>query len=324
MGWEEAYEHKIALWKFWNSIGGRTFGTYFGESMARKNPHMDNQDPYLSRVHSVEATKLMLADPIWVDPDMMDIWEAAVQVPEDRSFQPEPLLHEDLLVHQGFVYLPRPMYTIDSNGLKIAYRAIAWSVMGLPDDDGRYNGIALSIYSHRHDKDDYSGVEEIGEDLVRGLDLRLAHVTPWPFGESFDRLVPNVSVGDSNYAPDAARKAWSGLWIEIQALFRLMNQRISVVSETQAPRATRRRAKHAGLDDESLVKLVKLRRAKSKASEDTREVEWKNRWLVDGHWRDQWYPSLNVHRQIWISSYVKGPEDKELKVKPIKAYTLVR
>ena len=44
-------------------------------------------------------------------------------------------------------------------------------------------------------------------------------------------------------------------------------------------------------------------------------VNWTHRWLVDGFWRSQWFPSLGRHRQIWISPYVKGPEDLPLVIK---------
>jgi len=37
-------------------------------------------------------------------------------------------------------------------------------------------------------------------------------------------------------------------------------------------------------------------------------------------WHDQWYPSEQIHRQIWISPYVKGPEDKPLIVRPRRVY----
>lgn len=39
---------------------------------------------------------------------------------------------------------------------------------------------------------------------------------------------------------------------------------------------------------------------------------WKQRWLVRGHYRAQWYPSLKAHRVIWIAPYLKGPEDAPL------------
>lgn len=41
---------------------------------------------------------------------------------------------------------------------------------------------------------------------------------------------------------------------------------------------------------------------------------WKQRWLVRGHLRAQWYPSLKSHKIIWIAPYLKGPDDAPLKV----------
>lgn len=41
-------------------------------------------------------------------------------------------------------------------------------------------------------------------------------------------------------------------------------------------------------------------------------TEWNHRWIVRGHWRNQWYPSTQVHRPKYVPSYVKGPEDKPL------------
>lgn len=45
------------------------------------------------------------------------------------------------------------------------------------------------------------------------------------------------------------------------------------------------------------------------------EVEWSHRWLVRGHWRQQWYASEGVHRAIYINPHIKGPEDKPLIVR---------
>lgn len=44
--------------------------------------------------------------------------------------------------------------------------------------------------------------------------------------------------------------------------------------------------------------------------------DWSHRWLVSGHWRNQWYPSEGVHRPIWIDAFVKGPSDAPLLVRP--------
>lgn len=40
---------------------------------------------------------------------------------------------------------------------------------------------------------------------------------------------------------------------------------------------------------------------------------WKQRWLVRGHYRAQWYPSTRSHKVIWVAPYVKGPEDAPFK-----------
>lgn len=48
---------------------------------------------------------------------------------------------------------------------------------------------------------------------------------------------------------------------------------------------------------------------------------WKQRWLVRGHYRAQWYPSTKSHKVIWVAPYLKGPEDAPFK-QPI--YSVVR
>jgi hypothetical protein len=39
---------------------------------------------------------------------------------------------------------------------------------------------------------------------------------------------------------------------------------------------------------------------------------YRHRWYVRGHWRNQWYPSRDEHRPIWIPSYIKGPDGAPL------------
>lgn len=70
--------------------------------------------------------------------------------------------------------------------------------------------------------------------------------------------------------------------------------------------------------------VVRLRRPRSAPSDEERDVNWAHRWIVSGHWRNQWFPSLKTHRQVWIGSYVKGPEDKPLLLRRGRAFELVR
>ncbi|WP_158170858.1 hypothetical protein [Rhodococcus sp. JT-3] len=57
-------------------------------------------------------------------------------------------------------------------------------------------------------------------------------------------------------------------------------------------------------------------RPRSKAkSESSPQRHYSHRWVVRGHWRKQWYPSLNRHIPIWITEYIAGPEDSPIRVR---------
>jgi hypothetical protein len=84
---------------------------------------------------------------------------------------------------------------------------------------------------------------------------------------------------------------------------------VSTVEE-HPPRPERRRASRAGKQLPS-VRIVVLRKRERETPEALDQpVEWSCRWLVRGHWRNQWYPSARVHRPVWIAGYLKGSSDK--------------
>ena len=51
------------------------------------------------------------------------------------------------------------------------------------------------------------------------------------------------------------------------------------------------------------------------------ERDWHFRWMVRGHHRAQWYPSLNAHKVVWIAPHLKGPAEAPLKP---QLYAVVR
>ena len=50
-------------------------------------------------------------------------------------------------------------------------------------------------------------------------------------------------------------------------------------------------------------------------------LEYNFRWMVSGHWRNQWYATEEKHKLKWIDAYIKGPEEKPLKT---TIYNVVR
>lgn len=94
------------------------------------------------------------------------------------------------------------------------------------------------------------------------------------------------------------------------AAFQLAAQtNLAEVEPEPLAKPERRRTERAGLPPRE-VRVYRLRRsiAGERDSEDPGAgTEWRHRWVVRGHWRNHWYPSLKDHRPLWVAPYVKGP-----------------
>ena len=102
-----------------------------------------------------------------------------------------------------------------------------------------------------------------------------------------------------------------------------------VLQSTPRPvdRAARRRVMHSQPEREPVVNVIELRRRSphaTSAAQESMDVEWSHQWLVRGHWRRQWYPKREMHQMIYITPYVKGPEDKPLKQPRATVFAVVR
>jgi len=95
----------------------------------------------------------------------------------------------------------------------------------------------------------------------------------------------------------------------------LMSQRLAETTEHRTSPLARSMAARKNLKLDAYLKVVTLRRKHLEPQHETehRPVDWSCRWLVHHHWRNQWYPSEQIHRQIFIDPYTKGPEDKPFK-----------
>lgn len=105
-----------------------------------------------------------------------------------------------------------------------------------------------------------------------------------------------------------------------------LEQRILIAPKHRAERHARKRLERQGYPHEPLIRVVELRRKQSRPdhSDEHDPVEWSCQWVVSGHWRNQWYPSMNDYQPRWIMPYVKGPEDRPLKPPRAKVFAVVR
>ena len=166
----------------------------------------------------------------------------------------------------------------------------------------------------------YTNMDEVADEL-RAIHWNSAEVVV-PFLNWGGDLVfglPTALVGGP-WEDDKADRARQFLARLTKSCWALMQQRIATTEAVRPDRHARRRLGRLGVppEVEPVVQVITLRKPAG-ASRDTNEehayVDWSHRWLVDGHWRNQWVPSKAEHRLTWIAPYVKGPEDKPLIVK---------
>lgn len=157
---------------------------------------------------------------------------------------------------------------------------------------------------------------------------------PW----SHPVLRPAVSLAQriEEFEDDAEAKADGGTYWETRpsanhelAWFyvaqHLMAQKVATTLRVRPDRATRRRAEaqRHPIEEVKVVTLRRLEAARERAGQ-TENVDWKWHWEVTGHWRSQYYPSENRHKDVWISWYLKGPLDKPRKPATTKIWVARR
>jgi hypothetical protein len=147
-------------------------------------------------------------------------------------------------------------------------------------------------------------------DTYKGRFPQLLAVIPWPWGAVYS---------------DNKLGQWYQVAKPLQTLWRLMQQTISMSTSERASRGVTKRALRVDYTAKNIT-VIRLRRPKAIKDDDAEPhlVDWSHRWYVGGHWRNQFYPSLNAHRQIWINPYIKGPEEKPLELRKMRVFELVR
>lgn len=106
----------------------------------------------------------------------------------------------------------------------------------------------------------------------------------------------------------------------LRSAWLLMKQTLASITEVEPDRAARRRLSRLGRAV-SLVRVVTLRRIAHGDGDGDRI--WHHQWIVRGHWRKQWFPSVRVHRPVWVAPYLKGPDGAPL-IGGEKVYALRR
>jgi hypothetical protein len=192
------------------------------------------------------------------------------------SFALDRFDESEPFVPDGFALLPRS-YVLDAS-YPAPTRAVLWATFG---------PAATTMWGFA-----------LGEDVPDSAPTRGWACTWW------NAIAANTH-GDGSESSDTVAAVQS-----IRAFWRLGRE--FVAGTERAPRGQRRAARRAGLSAD--VTILRLRRHVRAVVEAGQARDWSCQWIVRGHWRNQWYPSLEEHRQRYVAPYIKGPQDKPLRV----------
>lgn len=234
---------------------------------------------------------IVLADTFAVERTICELVASeSVDVPD------VPFSASNFMATDGWVYLDKPFHDV---------KAILWETIFTTGEHGEDLG------------SNYGRCPQC-ERRHMGV-IQIATFTPTKLGFLGLKSISNAVIGDAEpYAKGQIIDIYSVLPPDVKkfivALLYFMRSKI-VVNSTEIPdRSSRKKFGGKGFTEKT-VNLIKLRVTEYKYPQGIgqADVEWSCRWIVRGHWRNQYYASRHVHELIWISPFVKGPEDKPLK-----------
>ncbi|MBQ1064484.1 hypothetical protein [Micromonospora sp. C41] len=244
----------------------------------------------------VESNTLTQAELFYVTDGMCELASVARESMPVWTLQPD-----DVPSEHGFIYFD-DLPALPSGFPKARIRAATWRPHlgsgGWPD-----GGLWINWYVERDSIKDYTYIPDGSPRLM------LAFFTPAPF--SVEQVETVGSLGSPISMTDP-KSAEARLLATLKAVWLLMAQPIASVGEATYDRAARRRIERQGQEPPAVRVITLRRQAAQGGSGEGADREWRHRWVVRGHWRQQWLPSRGVHRPTWIAPHMKGPEGAPL------------
>lgn len=257
-----------------------------------------------ARLANAEAGRLAEAELFWVSREMTELCIAAA-----RSMPAWALEPEDLVAPAGLIYfegLPdfRP---------ELPSTAMTWGLC--PADVASFalkgSGLWLTSYVGR----DWFAREGIDVSSMRIPIPSLFHdgESIAAFGQREDEDVAYIADDDQEIveADDDDLINQCRSLVVFKAACLLMRQEFGETTVLEPNHASRKRIRRMQEEPRS-VRVIKLRRVSHATENAESDREYHHQWIVRGHWRQQWYPSREIHRPVWIAPHIKGPEGAPL------------
>lgn len=246
-------------------------------------------------------TALRMAELLHVSGDMCQVVAAAAE-----SMPWHRIGREHLPAEQGLLVWDTPPATIDTPELaaQLPLRGCVWTIGHVGGRLGVLAGYCTGA------ADLSAALVTAGADPGPGWvgtvpPLLVAVYAGIPLGADVEEL--RRAFDDTTGDLEPASRVLVTTWL-------LMAQPIAVEATERIDRAGARQLARAGSAPAQPVRVIHLRRATRPRAGETDEPGrlYRHRWVVRGHWRQQWYPSRDQHVPIWITAHIAGPDGAPL------------
>ncbi|HYW25765.1 MAG TPA: hypothetical protein VE953_16455 [Terriglobales bacterium] len=257
-----------------------------------------------------ERLTLAAADPYHWLPEMCDLLEQV-----SAEMPPWTLRREALPTDFGFCWFEAPLPSTVGFPHVVA---LTWGVhRARAGPPARPDTLLIGVYGG--DPRDWQRIRPLlNLTWEQGTRITMEDLDPDAAGERPPGRVPVFESAEQR------RAAWR-FFLYVAAIFALLEQRILVARPEGIDRAALRRLKKAKARTPPAILVVRLRRAVHEGDDaDGHPRAWTCRWIVRGHWRQQFYPSSGEYRPIFILPYIKGPDDMPLRAPAERVFAVVR
>lgn len=314
--WERALSAQHEIIGFASSSWGKKYFKYWLDDRSGKYGTAQSSTSASAFVNCLPD--MMAAEPVYVTGEMQDLVYSAME----GFHGGENVVESDFFLRSGFVLLERPFVVLDQKNKRVAWRAISWHLEEMSfssvtnDDDYREinrkarageeiavevkMGVRLIMWSSIDDEDDYSHTFHEIDSIVK-TNWLVAHALTLPL-EDISKTVDTMGGQESSTL------------LFVRVMNKLMGERIVTRSHYKASRSLRRHSQRLNLPVSEIL-VCELRRRSTPSEGIGERRNFSHRFVVHGFWRNQWYPSIGMHRQKYIADYIKGPDDKPLIIK---------
>lgn len=277
---------------------------------------------FVTPAWKLDKETLDKAAPVWWSSEITQaVFDACKGIPDDTTINAENLEALDMF---WFFDWHLPVYTtFDNEPLH------ALTISHAP-------GVGFRVTAYTLPDPNYS-LSVIGNGT-----LMPSHIWHWLDGETVAEMKIRLQVEhDKLYGPGGQFANQEHLTTEqflegtdVMARFILagcvwMRQKVADVSEQPIERHARKELIRNGFKGTPTLRVIQLRKSEAREHVPGMETEthrtYSCQWVVHGHWRNQTFgPKRGQHRLQFIMPYVKGPDDKPLRVAPERIYTVNR